>query len=84
MPILTKVKTATLTKVRTATDLGARIRSRRKEKGLTQTELAQLCAVSLRFVSEVERGRESASVGLVLRLCARLALDVTVEPRENQ
>ena len=69
--------------VTNATELGAVLRTRRKEKGLTQTQLAELCAVSLRFVSEVERGRGSASVGLVLHLCTRLALDVVIEPREK-
>ena len=67
--------------VTNAAELGAVLRARRKEKGLTQTQLAELCAVSLRFVSEVERGRTSASIGLVLHLCTRLALDVVVEPR---
>lgn len=63
-------------------ELGALLRARRKEKHLTQTELAGLCGVSVRFVSEVERGRATAGIGLVLRLCARLALDVSVTPRE--
>jgi len=70
--------------VRSAAELGAQLRKRRKEKGLTQHDLAELCRVSVRFLSEVERGRESASVGLVLRLCSRLGLSVTVSPRESQ
>ena len=69
--------------VATPADLGSLIRARRKEKGLTQTQLAGLCGVSLRFVSEVERGRPTAGVGLVLHLCARLGLDVDVSPREG-
>ena len=64
--------------------LGRALRARRKQKGLTQTELAELCGVSLRFVSEVERGRASAGVGLVLRLCARLGVDVALLPRDGQ
>lgn len=69
-------------KLATPAELGALLRARRKEKGLTQTDLAGLCGVSVRFVSEVERGRPTAGIGLVLRLCARLALDVSVTPRE--
>ncbi len=69
-------------KVTSPSEFGAQIRARRREKGLTQTELAQLCGVSLRFVSEVERGRASAGLGLVLRLASRLALDVDISPRE--
>jgi HTH-type transcriptional regulator/antitoxin HipB len=69
-------------RVTSAAELGALIRARRRERGLSQTELAELSGVSLRFVSEVERGRATAGIGLVLRLCSRLALDLTVSPRE--
>lgn len=69
--------------VRSAKDLGARIRARRVEKGLTQTQLAELCGTSLRLISELERGiRTEASVTTVLRVCSRLALDVAITPRE--
>ena len=37
--------------VPSAAAFGAAIRQRRREKSLTQTELAELCGVSLRFVS---------------------------------
>lgn len=70
-------------RIRTADELGAAIRARRKAKGLTQPQLAELAGVSIRFVSEVERGRATAGVGLVLLLCARLALDVAVVDRES-
>jgi HTH-type transcriptional regulator / antitoxin HipB len=70
-------------RIRSAIDLGKTIRARRKAKGLTQTELAGLAGVSLRFVSEVERGRGTAGFELVLRLCTRLSMNVTVMPRED-
>jgi transcriptional regulator with XRE-family HTH domain len=69
--------------VRNPAELGALIRARRLEKDLTQTELAELCGVSLRFITELERGVREAGVSKVLRVCARLALDVTVTPRER-
>lgn len=61
---------------------GAAIRARRLEKGLTQTQLAELCGVSLRFVSELERGRASVSLGRALLLAQRLALDPILLRRE--
>lgn len=61
---------------------GAAIRARRLEKGLTQTQLAELCGVSLRFVSELERGRASVSLGRALLLAQRLALDPVLLRRE--
>ena len=71
--------------VRNAKDLGSLVRARRKEKGLTQPELAALAGTSLRFITELERGlRTAASISKVLTVCSRLALDVTVSPREQQ
>lgn len=63
---------------------GAAIRVRRLEKGLTQTQLAELCGVSLRFVSELERGRASVSLGRALLLAQRLALDPVLLQRETR
>lgn len=49
-------------------DLGAVIRQARKAQGLTQAELALAAGVSLRFVSELERGKPGASIELALRI----------------
>lgn len=43
-------------KIREASDLGAMLRERCKELGLTQIELAQACKCSPRFIGELERG----------------------------
>ena len=70
--------------VRSARELGEVVRARRKEKGLTQTQVAELTGTSLRFVTELERGlRTQASLSKVLTVCNRLALDVVVQAREN-
>lgn len=63
--------------------LGALIRKRRLDKGLTQTQLASLTGVSLRLISELERGRGSVSFDRTLRICQRLALDLCLRPREE-
>lgn len=64
-----------------ATDLGRAIRARRREVGLTQGELAAAAGTSLRFVSEVERGKPTARVEGVLRLLAELGLAIRVGRR---
>ena len=61
--------------------MGARIRARRRELGLTQTELAGVARTSLRFVSEVERGKPTARLDGVLRLLAALGLELRIEQR---
>ncbi|MDE2462414.1 MAG: helix-turn-helix transcriptional regulator [Alphaproteobacteria bacterium] len=57
--------------IRTPSDLGTAIRSRRKELGLDQAALAKSIGASRQWVIGVERGRARAELGLVLR-----ALDV--------
>lgn len=66
---------------RTAADLGAVVRRRRKELGLSQSELAAVANTSLRFVSELERGKETARLDGVLRVLAALGLDVSLHAR---
>lgn len=64
-----------------AVDLGRAVRRRRKEAGLTQTELADAAGTSLRFVSEVERGKPTARLQGVMRLLAELGLELSVGQR---
>lgn len=40
-----------------AVDWGRRVQERRKELGLTQTQLADLCDVTQQTISQVESGR---------------------------
>lgn len=61
--------------------LGARIRSRRNELGLTQGELADVSGVTLRFVSELERGKATAQYAGIQRVLAALGLELYLEPR---
>lgn len=60
-------------------ELGRAIRAERKALGLTQGDLAAACGVSLRFVSELERGRATAGVGRVLHVLKMLGLRVVLE-----
>lgn len=58
------------------TDLGARVRSLRRERGLTLKGLGRLAGLSHPFLSQVERGLAQPSVGSIERIAA--ALDVSV------
>jgi len=57
--------------------LGNRLKERRGELGLTQSELANLCLVSRKTINTVENGVFVPSTLLALKLAA--ALNVTVE-----
>lgn len=64
-----------------AIQLGNAIRVRRRDLGLNQTELATAARTSLRFVSEVERGKPTARLDGILRLIAALGLEFEVHRR---
>lgn len=67
--------------VYTAKDVGAAIRSERKRQYLTQTELADLCGVSLSFVSNLENGKATTELEKTLRILSTLGLDLMVAKR---
>jgi HTH-type transcriptional regulator/antitoxin HipB len=65
--------------VRAAKDLGALIRDRRNELGLTQQELADKTGVSRVWVVALEKGKPSAQLDLVLRTLRQLGLALSVD-----
>jgi y4mF family transcriptional regulator len=67
--------------IHTPEDLGRQIRSRRTDLQLTQTELADVSGVTLRFVSELENGKESAQLAGIQRVLAALGLNWYLERR---
>jgi HTH-type transcriptional regulator / antitoxin HipB len=64
-----------------AAAFGPLIRRRRQELGLTQTELADVARTTLRFVSELERGKRSAQLDGVLRVLSALGIALEAKPR---
>ncbi|OFW31029.1 MAG: hypothetical protein A3H97_04235 [Acidobacteria bacterium RIFCSPLOWO2_02_FULL_65_29] len=67
-----------LTELTSARDLGTAIRQSRKAMSLQQAEAALLCGVGVRFLSDLENGKESAQFGLVLKVIAGLGLALVV------
>jgi HTH-type transcriptional regulator / antitoxin HipB len=61
--------------------LGELIRRRRRELGLTQTEVADVADTNLRFVSELERGKPTARLENVMRVLATLGLELEARAR---
>jgi y4mF family transcriptional regulator len=69
-------------KIISVAQLGEIVRKRRREAGVKQADSAALCGVGTRFLSELERGKETAEVGRVLQVLERLGLELHVVPRE--
>ncbi|MHC1550127.1 helix-turn-helix domain-containing protein [Phyllobacterium sp. K27] len=61
--------------------LGQLIRTERKRQKLTQEQLAALAGVGVRFVRELESGKESCRIGLAFIVLQTLGLSVSVTGR---
>lgn len=59
--------------------LGARVKKARKEQGLTQEQLAATTGVGVRFVRELEQGKESCHIGKALTVVAMLGISLTID-----
>lgn len=66
-----------------AAEFGAALRRSRKRQGLTQAELADLAGVGTRFVSELERGKDTVELARALRVLAACGVDVYVVDRSD-
>ena len=55
-------------------DVGVRLRSARRRRGITLAELARRCGVSESFLSQVERGRTNASISSLRSIAGALGL----------
>lgn len=67
--------------IRSPQALGALIRQRRKQSGVTLVEAAGLSGVGVRFLHELEHGKKTASLGKALQVLERMGLEVWVAPR---
>ncbi len=64
------------TRITSANDLGKCIRRARKGAGLTQTDAAGLCGVSVPFFNAVENGKGTAQIDKVLHVCDQLGIQI--------
>ncbi|HOF06229.1 MAG TPA: helix-turn-helix transcriptional regulator [Syntrophales bacterium] len=68
-------------KIITAADIGAAVRKKRKEDGLTLADAAALCGVGYRFMSDLENGKATVQIGKLLQVVTALGLDVCIKSR---
>lgn len=66
------------TKVRSPADIGALVRSTRKEQNLRQDELAGVSGVGLRFIVDLEAGKPTAQIGKVLQVLQTLGCSIDI------
>jgi HTH-type transcriptional regulator/antitoxin HipB len=67
--------------VRSVKDLGALVRDQRKKLGWSQSELASQIGAQRLWVSQFERGKATAHIGLVMRTLRALDLELEIDKR---
>jgi len=61
-------------------DIGKLIRDTRKRLGVTQRDLALTSGTGLRFVIDLEKGKETCQIGKALTILNTLGIKVTLTP----
>jgi len=59
-------------------ELGNLIKKRRRQLKLKQPELALVSGTGIRFISDLENGKENCRLGLSLRVLSTLGLQILV------
>jgi transcriptional regulator with XRE-family HTH domain len=59
-----------------------RLKDRREELGVTQVQLAELAAVGLRTVKELDAGKGNPTVRTILKLADVLGMELKLEVRK--
>ena len=63
--------------------IGTIIKSRRKELGITQQELADLAGVGINSLLSIERGKGNPSLQTLMRILDVLGLDLQLKPAKS-
>lgn len=59
--------------------IGRLIKAVRKQQQLTQKDLAGACGTGVRFIQELEKGKETSEMGKVLRVLKMLGIKVLLK-----
>ena len=65
--------------IRTCEAMGIKIRDLRRAQGVTQAQLAGLSNTGVRFISDLENGKETCQLGKILHVLATLGVDVLIQ-----
>jgi y4mF family transcriptional regulator len=64
----------------TPEQIGRLIRETRKSLGVTQKNLALTSGTGLRFIIDLEKGKETCEIGKALRVLQTLGINMTLTP----
>lgn len=66
-----------------ASQFGEAIRRFRKKRGLNQQQLADLVGCSIMYISQLERGKETAELGKALKILDALDVEISFTDRRQ-
>jgi y4mF family transcriptional regulator len=69
--------------IRTPREIGLLVRESRRAHGLTQAALAARVHVSRKWIIDLEAGKRTSELGLVLRTLNALALELDISERSD-
>ncbi len=64
----------------TVLEIGQMVRDGRKRLGVTQKDLALTSGTGLRFIIELEKGKETCQIGKVLTVLQTLGIKIALTP----
>jgi y4mF family transcriptional regulator len=67
----------------TAEKIGRVVRSRRKELGMNQVDLAMTSGSGVRFISDLENGKETCQLGKTMKVLETLGLECLISARHG-
>lgn len=62
--------------IKNTKQMGEAVRSKRKQLGVTQRELAMTCGTGERFIVDLEKGKPTCQLGKVLRVTQALGINI--------
>ena len=65
--------------ISTCESMGKTIRDLRRSQGLTQAQLAGLSNTGVRFISDLENGKETCHLGKILHVLDTLGIEIIIQ-----
>ena len=62
--------------IKKTSDIAGIIKAERKKQKLTQSQLAAVSGVGVRFIVDLEKGKETAVIGKTLRVLLMLGIEI--------
>jgi y4mF family transcriptional regulator len=64
--------------IKNVKEIGELIRKTRKNLNITQKQLAGICNVGVRFIVDLEKGKETCQIGKVIYVMVMLGLRINI------